>query len=193
MDEIKAFLSSKGIYQLPKASRLVAVVEAVAEIPWGEGRDVEEVLCLGKGTCTGKHLVLQACLAELGIESRPVVCTFRWGDQTIKYPEKLRLILREGEWEHGHNFLQVIINGNYVDIDVTWNSRLKPHGFKAFPKGWDGKTPFVGVDKIIRRWDGIDIKEKKQQLIDSLSPKSRKNREKFLNGFVSWVESLNFK
>lgn len=171
---------------------LVSIVGLVTDIPWGEGRSVEEVLVSKNvGTCTGKHLVLQACLGELEIEYIPVVCTFRWSNQTINYPENLRSILNEGEWEHGHNFVQVDIDGEYVDVDITWNSKLKPYGFKTLPKDWDGISSYVGVDNIIQRWDGAGITNKKNELSGSLDAEMRGRRARFLKEFIRWVDSIN--
>jgi len=192
-DLVNAFLGRNGVYALPKPERLAAAVQAVAGIPWGEGRTIEEVLATKKvGTCTGKHLVLQACFDELEIKYRTVVCTFRWGEQGIIYPAYLKSILAQGEWEHGHNFLQIGKGRDkWADIDVTWNPGLAPYGFRTFPVDWDGLTSFVGLDRVIRRWDGADIREKKGGLIDSLSPELRVRRELFLRAFIKWVDSIN--
>lgn len=190
---IKKFLAENKITQLDKKQQLIAVVKLAAGIPWGEGRTIEEVLETKKvGTCTGKHLVLQTCFDELGIKYRPVVCTFKWGEQAIKYPKNLKAILKEGEWEHGHNFVQIRNDkGEYIDIDITWNSNLAPYGFKTFPKNWNGKSAFVGIDNIIKRWDDVDMESMKQQLIDFLGPKARERRERFLREFIKWVRTIN--
>jgi hypothetical protein len=189
---IKNFLRKKGILNLDKHKQLVEVVKAIAEIPWGEGRSIEEALLTKKvGTCTGKHLVLQACFDELGIKYKPIVCTFRWIEQGVKYPEDLKKILNEGSWEHGHNFVQIEKEGRNIDLDITWNSKLKLYGFKTFPSNWDGKTDFIGVDKIIRRWDGVSIGSMKKELIESLEPEVRERREKFLKKFIEWIDSIN--
>lgn len=190
---IKEYLEKSSIYKLNNLDRLIAIVKLIAEIPWGEGRTVKEVLKTKKvGTCTGKHLVLQACFDELGIEYRPVVCTFKWSEQEINYPENLKTIFKGGEWEHAHNFVQVKTkNRAYVDIDITWNSRLKPFGFKTFPQDWNCEDAFLGLDNIIRRWNGVDVKKKKKELINSLDPKLKKRREKFLKEFTKWVNLIN--
>src|SRR3989338_4671585 len=153
------FLKEKGTVGLEIFSLQQKTACAVAKIPWGEGRTIEEVLAIKKvGTCTGKHLVLQACLDALGIPYTPVVCTFRWGDQPIEYPERLKKMLKEGEWEHGHNFVTIPIgNSKHIDVDVTWDPALEDFGFLSFPKDWDGKTPFIGVKNIIERWEGVDV------------------------------------
>lgn len=190
---IKKFLAENQINQLGKEKQIIALVKLAAEIPWGEGRTIEEVLETKKvGTCTGKHLVLQACFDELELEYRPVVCTFRWGDQKIEYPNSLKRILKEGEWEHAHNFVQIKNeNAEYADIDITWNSKLAPYGFRTFPKNWDGKTAFIGINNIIQRWDGVDIESKKKELMDSLDLKLKERRERFLSEFIKWTGMIN--
>lgn len=73
-EAIKAYLNEKGIYKLGRKEQLIAVVESVAEIPFGEGRTVEETLITKKvGTCSGKHTVLHACLNELGFKCRQII------------------------------------------------------------------------------------------------------------------------
>jgi hypothetical protein len=190
---IAEYLRAKGIYDLSDSERLQALVHCVAEIPWGEGRTVDEVLRTKKvGTCTGKHLLLQACLENLGIPYKSVVCTFRWGDQNLKLPPSLRDILAEGEWEHGHNFVQLIdSSGDYLDVDVTWNSALRPFGFRVLPDDWNASDPFVGVTNIIQRWDGVSVHEAKSRLMQLLEPQVLERRERFLAQFTRWVDTIN--
>lgn len=169
---------------------LVAVAKEVAAIPWGEARTAEEVEKLHKGTCTGKHLLLEKRLKEAGILCRPVVCTFRWGDQKLQLPEDLEAILREGEWLHGHNFLQVKNSeGTWIDLDVTWDPALAKYGFRTLPENWDGETSFVGLTSETR-WDGVSMVEKKADLINALDPRKKERRERFLKGFIPWIDSL---
>lgn len=175
----------------PYHGNVIALVQAVAAIPWGEGRTIEEVLGTKRvGTCTGKHLVLQKCLEACNIPFRTVACTFRWSEQSIDLPEDLRSLLKEGEWEHGHNFVQMKQGHTWIDTDVTWDPALKPFGFRTFPADWDGGTPFLGIDPLVRRWDDTDFAEKKAELIGALSPDMRERRERFLHRFIAWVSSL---
>lgn len=182
------FLADNGIHD---KNDLIALVQAVAKIPWGEARTVSEVLQKNKGTCTGKHLLLQACFDDLSIMYRPVVCTFRWEKQGIDFPEDLRAILKQHTWDHGHNFVQ-IKNGKgvWIDVDITWDSPLERHGFRVFPKDWNGTSSFVGIHPIERRWDGVNIAEMKEQLIERLTPEQKNARSIFLKGFIAWIDLL---
>ena len=78
-----------------------------------------------------------------------------------------------------------------MDVDITWNQKLKPYGFKVFPKNWDGKSSFVSIDKIIKRWDCIDVKVMKHQFIQNLDNTLKERRKLFLNEFFIWVGKIN--
>ena len=135
--------------------------------------------------------MLHACLNELGFKCRQIICTFRWDEQKIKYPQRLESILKEGSWLHGHTYLQIEVDDRWVDTDVTWNPKLKPYGFKTFPEKWNGETPFIGIDNIKRRWVGLKGKEIRTNLIESLTVETRDRRERFLKEFFKWIDSLN--
>jgi hypothetical protein len=192
--EVRKFIRKHKLDQLDGDARRIALVQAVARIPWGEGRSIEEVLASkGVGTCTGKHLVLQACLDALGMPYRTVVCTFRWSEQDVRYPQELFQVLQEGEWPHAHNFVQLLIDGAYVDIDVTWDPALAAYGFAAFPDDWDGRSPFVGVKNPQDRVEDVDMEARKKTLLHSLSPETRARRQVFLDGLIRWIESIHAK
>jgi len=188
---IHAFLEQSGIPELQGKARIVRLAHTVCAIPWGEARTVEDVLQKNVGTCTGKHLLFQACCEELGIRYRPVVCTFFWSAQEIKFPENLLHILRGREWEHGHNFVQIQnSDAQWIDVDITWDAPLAPYGFATFPETWDGETSFVGLRQIEKRWEGADVSKKKKEIVHSLSPDQKNRRDVFLKEFIHWIDSL---
>jgi len=190
-DYVEEFLKKYKINKISPKKGFVKLVKIISEIPWGEGRTIEDILKTKKiGTCTGKHLLLQACLEKLGIKSKQVVCIFRWSEQDIDLPTNLIKILQEGEWNHGHNFLNVEIDGNYIDIDVTWNSKLKKYGFLTLPSNWDGNSSFVGL-KFKKRFDDTDMNKMKIELINSLTPEQQERRHKFVKELAKWIESIN--
>ncbi len=188
---VQKYLASIGVDDGADRTQIVKLVRAVASIPWGEGRTIEEVLESKRvGTCTGKHLVLMACCDMLHIPYRVTVCRFRWSEQSILLPKHLVKILEEGEWLHGHNFVQLQnASGAWMDIDITWDAPLKPSGFLTFPSTWDGESPWIGVQSIDERIDNADL-TMKQQSIHALSPEIRERRELFLREFFVWVQSL---
>lgn len=190
---IVSFLQENQLLDISnKDEQLVAIAKAVAEIPWGMGRTIEEVLVSKKvGTCTGKHRVLQACFDSVDIPYEPVVCTFKWSEQSINYPEHLQKILEAGEeWAHGHNFVRVQkSSGQWFDLDVNWDSSLAKMGFITV-ENWDGLSDLVAVKNIIDRWDNQEIGEMKVWLIEALPDRQRERRKAFLAGLVEWTALL---
>ena len=188
---VQQFLEKSGAIKLRGREQLTTIVQHIAQIPWGEGRTIEDVLETKKvGTCTGKHVVLQACFDALKIPYRIVLCTFRWSEQNLPLPHDLQAILKEGEWIHGHNFLQIQNEkGKWIDIDVTWDPPLRSHGFRTFPEKWDGMTSFIGLDPLIERWDDVPLTKKKEWQ-KALTPEMQERRERFLHTFFTWVRSL---
>lgn len=189
--EIQTFLRQHAVQDIADRHQLVSLVQAVANIPWGEGRTIDEVLTTKHvGTCTGKHLVLAACFDALGIPYRTVVCSFLWSEQGIALPQHLYEILQEGEWRHGHNFMQIPSSaGEWIDIDITWDPTLRPFGFLALPEDWDGETSFVGLQSMIERTNDAPIELKKEWL-KSLTPALQERRERFLAAFFAWIKEL---
>jgi len=189
---VRDFLNENNIFSLNKEKQIVEVAKLISKFPWGEARTIEELLITKKfGTCTAKHSLLERCYNLLDIKCHQVVSTFRWSEQGIQYPIELQKILKEGEWDHGHNFIQIEKdNGVKIDVDVTWNSKLKEFGFMTLPDDWDSNSSFLGL-KIRQRWDDVDMKTKKIELIESLSSEQRERRSHFLELFVKWIHSIN--
>lgn len=189
---IDDFISKNGFASLTKEKQIIEIAKKISEIPWGEARTVEELLSTKKyGTCTARHTALELCYKKLGINCRQITSIFHWGEQGIQYPGKLQSLLDKGEWDHTHNFLRVVReDGTEIDVDITWNPELEKHGFKVLPRDWDGNSSFYGL-KTRESWDGVDMKKKKIELIESLSEELRERREEFLKLFVRWIHSIN--
>lgn len=189
MNSIEEFIDNLHLKNLVPSDQVKILAHAISEIPWGEARTVEDVLKLNCGTCHGKHLVLEGCLDLLNIQYETVMCTFKWSEQNLNLPNELVNILAEGEWEHGHNFVSIKLDTKF-DLDITWNSKLETYGFKTLPTNWEPNSSFVSVN-YIKRWDNVDLHSKKQELINELPEEVRLRRERFLKGFIAWINSIN--
>lgn len=189
---VRNFLTDHGLYTIPRDERVRRVCIEVSKIPFGEGRTIEEVLDTKKvGTCAGKHLVLQECFDALNIEYRPVVCVFRWDEQEIYFPEHVRVILREGAWGHGHNFVQVKDrHHNWIDVDVTYDQSLVQYGFHSLPEDWNGIESFTAVVNMIKRWEGVNVDKIKAELVNTLTPEVRERCERFLAALYGWLTKV---
>ena len=84
--------------------------------------------------CATKAAELQTRLADLGLQSRQIICTFKWEETPIP-PEILSL---PRDYDETHLFLEVLIpeTKTWVKCDPTWDDALKKHGFLT--SEWDG-------------------------------------------------------
>ncbi len=196
---VASFLARNGVADADPQIALVELAHAVAAIPWGEARTIKDVMEKGVGTCRGKHRVFLEACAQLGIEARPVVCTFHWAEQEIQYPPELKAFLQDHHWPQNHTFAQVKVPRSFkpkaksevgwIDVDLTWDPPLSAYGFWTFPEDWDGEHSFHAV-KFLERWDGVDIQSKVDELVNTLTPEQQQAQEHFLKEFIAWVASL---
>jgi hypothetical protein len=127
-------LATAGL-QPPPTPR--AIVEAVRAIPYGRtpAQDPHAVLEAGRGTCSTKHYLLAAALAELdpSVSTTLVHRVYRLGRRRageIFGRAAAAAVPRRGLVDV-HTYLVADIDGRRVPLDVT------------FPAGpaWDGRSP----------------------------------------------------
>jgi hypothetical protein len=115
---------------------LAEVVETVHSMPYGRPtqRNAHGALAEWRGTCSSKHALLAAVLAERwpGTEPRLVHRVYRCTPEGAARrfgPTAAATVPEEGLWDV-HRYLTIQLHGNRVAIDVT------------FPSGpaWDGAS-----------------------------------------------------
>ena len=138
-------------------------------------------------SCVGKRKLLQAKLAAIGIDSRPICCTFRW--DTTPLPSEI--FAKASRPTSGHEFLEAFIpeNKKWVWVDPTWDSSLKTAGFPIAE--WDGLNPTIlavthdtifsaDISATMVEGDANVRQEDWRDLHELLAP--------FLNDFHPWLE-----
>jgi hypothetical protein len=75
-----------------------------------------------RGTCSGKHYLLQALFAELGLRSRVMACSTEITIEPDQVPTDLIPTLEEADWRivDVHNYLVVDLPGGEMIVDATW-------------------------------------------------------------------------
>jgi hypothetical protein len=121
---------------LAESASLAEVVEAVHSMPYGRPteRSAAGALADWRGTCSTKHALLAAVLAEHWPRTQPQVvhrvyrCTPEDAARSFG-PAAAAAVPAEGLWDV-HRYLTIELNGNRVVLDVT------------FPSGraWDGAS-----------------------------------------------------
>ncbi|MFC5886405.1 hypothetical protein RMN57_03690 [Kitasatospora sp. CM 4170] len=128
---LKSLMARAG---LSESASLVEVVEAVRSMPYGRPaeRSAQGALAEWRGTCSTKHELLAAVLAEHWPDTEPQLvhrvyrCTPDGAARSFG-PTAAAAVPEDGLWDV-HRYLTIELNGNRVVIDVTF-----PSG-----PGWDG-------------------------------------------------------
>lgn len=125
----------------------ISIYERIRDIPYAgvpELSDSEryvQILTLGRGSCTPKHLLLCAMYQKLGLPVLFVAYPFRWDEVEIDYPRRLRELAEAMPTSH-HLACKVEIDGNLVVVDATLDPPLKKAGLPVNEQ-WDGTSDTV--------------------------------------------------
>ncbi|HVM98348.1 MAG TPA: transglutaminase-like domain-containing protein, partial [Candidatus Acidoferrales bacterium] len=127
----------------PLAAR-ISVFEHVRDIPYSfpASRDPQEVLRNGCGSCSGKHYLLGELFRLLGLKARHMICTHRFNESPIGFEEAMQEMLRKNEIVDLHDYLQIDVDGAWVDVDATWQKELREFGFPVNEE-LDGASPMA--------------------------------------------------
>ncbi|HZZ99061.1 MAG TPA: transglutaminase domain-containing protein [Candidatus Saccharimonadia bacterium] len=96
----------------------------------------EDMLKIGKGSCTPKHVFLARELQKLGIPIKFLMIPFYYKNMPFAYRKNIITEVKDMPLSH-HVALKAFLNGKWRILDVTWDKDLK-----GFPLNtdWDGKN-----------------------------------------------------
>ncbi len=190
-DIIAQYLSSCISSSDPRQQR-VAVFERVRDLPYHfpASRDPAEVIAQGRGSCSGKHYLLGELFRRIGVPVRHMICTQRFNESPLAFPDAMQATLRKNEIVDLHDFLRIRVDGKWIDIDATWPSNLREFGFPVNDE-WDGCRPMglsVVPDEI--SMTETDPERLKEELLSKLTQRQRTQRKDFLLALSAWVNEL---
>ncbi|MFA5214346.1 MAG: hypothetical protein WC406_13500 [Methanoregula sp.] len=96
----------------------------------------EEILLLGRGSCTPKHYLLATMFRRLNLNVVYATIAFVWNDPDIRYPPHLRELAARLPVSY-HLACRVQIGCRWVLVDATWDRMLASAGFPV-NEHWDG-------------------------------------------------------
>jgi len=175
----------------PLRARIV-LFEAVRDIPYRypASRHAAEVLQNGYGACSGKHYLLGEMYRLLGLRVRHMICTHRFNEAPLVFPAPMQEMLRKNEIVDLHDYLQIAVDGEWIDVDATWPSALREFGFPV-NDDWNGTSPMllsvVPEELAIAERDPERLKD---ELLSKLTPRQRTLRKQFLEALNGWVQEL---
>ncbi len=93
-------------------------------------RQPETLIREWRGTCSGKHYLLQALFAELGLKARLIACTSETYPDPEKIHPRLRPILARGAGRivDVHNYLLLELAEGEMVVDATWPVTYRKYG-----------------------------------------------------------------
>jgi len=177
---------------LPPVAARVRLFEQVRDFRYvyPSSRDPVHVLETRCGSGSGKHYLLGELFRLLGLNVRHMLCTHRFNESLIGFPEHLQAILQKNEDVDLYDYLQIQVDGEWIDVDATWPLPLREYGFPVTDE-WDGVSSMllsvVADETMVVRGDPERMKE---EMLSKLTPRQRQLRKQFLEELSKWVNEL---
>jgi len=110
-------------------------------------RQPETLIREWRGTCSGKHYLLQALFAELGIPARLIACTTEAHLDPAQAHPRLRPILERsgGLVVDVHNYLILDLPQGEMVVDATWPVSYRKYGLVVNEEFVLGKSQRVSL------------------------------------------------
>lgn len=174
----------------PVAAR-IALFERVRDLPYRypASRDAVEVLQQG-GSCSGKHYLLGELFRRQGLPVRHMLCTHRFNDSPLPFPAHMQGLLDKNEILDLHDYLQIGVDGNWIDVDATWPLALRDFGLPV-TDDWDGTSSML-LTVVSDEGELVtgDPAKAKEEALSKLTPRQRMLRKQFLEALGQWVAEL---
>lgn len=144
--------------------------ELVREMPYLRASDRRPLTTIRewRGTCSGKHYLLQALLQELGHEVTLIACTTYVAPELAEgLPAELQQLLAEGPVPDVHNYLKLHSDAGTQLVDATWPLDAAQYGLPVnheFVWGQDMLLPCTPIREFEVPAD-VDAQDFKDQLL----------------------------
>lgn len=153
-------------------------------------REPEAIVREWRGTCSGKHYLLDAIFRELGMDSRVIMCTHRFTrENTGHFPADLKSLVSREPVPDVHTYIRLKTDGGWMNVDATWPSSAGPLGMpvnRTFTEGKDMAIACDPVDSFVVP-AGDDPQVFKEQLIAEFCGSSSTIRDEFIEGMSRWL------
>jgi len=170
----------------------ILLFERVRDIPYAypASRNPVEVLQQQRSSCSGKHYLLAEFYRCLKLTVRHVISRHRFNESPLAFPPPMQEMLRKNEIVDLHDHLQIAIDGEWIDVDATWEHGLREFGFPV-NEDWDGTSAMllsvVPEEFAVAERDPERLKD---ELLSKLTPRQRTLRKQFLEALSAWVQEL---
>ena len=164
----------------------------IRDMPYqrASSRHPEAIIREWRGTCSGKHYLLDEIFRELGHDSRVIMCTHRFTlENTTRFPSELQNLIAGNSVPDVHTYLRVETPSGWMTVDATWPSSAAPLGMpvnQTFKAGHDMAIACNPIDYYPVP-EGQDPQTFKEQIIADFCGPSSQVREQFIEGMSRWL------
>lgn len=169
-----------------------AIFHAVRNLTYASdgNRAPEMVIATGKGSCTGKHLLLRDLLRHVGEQAD---VEFIEGDFAASMPvvssmsDELKKWVSSGGIDDFHCYVVWKDGDREKKLDATWPDKMASYGYHVNAK-WDGSGDTrVAIATGTVRGRAEDVLERKAALLATLTEKQINDRLRFLKLLTEWM------
>lgn len=189
---------ARGLFPEGTPMRLDTAFALVRDMPYRRTSrpSPETVIEEWRGTCSSKHLLLQALLEELGRDTILMVATHAFTPENSPWlpPHLLAEVEREPVRDV-HNFLRVEGEPGWFSVDATWPLAAAALGLPANERWIEGRNMTIAADieEVYDVPEGEDPAVVKERLVSRHAgppgSASRTSRERFIEALADWLEA----
>ena len=196
MGELLAMLETesikRGLVQPGQTVDAKAAFALVRDMPYqrASSRAPESVIQEWRGTCSGKHYLLDQIFREEDLESKVIMCTHRFTEETTThYPPELREVVARGPVPDVHTYIRLNGESGWMTVDATWPTKAAPLGMTVnndFRPGEDMTLACSPIDTY-EVPEGQNPQAFKERLIEEFCGSQTGDRDLFINGLGEWL------
>ena len=185
---------ARGLLAADENVTAASAFALVRDMPYQRAstREPEAIVREWRGTCSGKHYLLDEVFHEMGMDSRIVMVTHRFTrDNASHFPKELRALVAREPVPDVHTYIRLKTDAGWMNIDCTWPSSAEPLGMpvnRTFVEGRDMEIACDPVDSFIVP-SGDDPQAFKEQLIAEFCGSSSTIRDEFIEGMSRWLSN----
>jgi len=171
-ERLKAKAVLKGLLDPEVEIDPATAFALVRDMPYRRASDrrPETTIAEWRGTCSGKHYLLQALFAELGLPSQVIACTTVTPVDPERVPDSMRRLYESAgrRFVDVHNYLLVSLpGGEQMVVDATWPISARENGMRVNDDFILGQDQQIAYDPV-EEWTipaGRDPQDFKDELL----------------------------
>ena len=189
---LEAESQRRGLVEPGRTIDAKAAFALVRDMPYqrASSRAPEVVIQEWRGTCSGKHYLLDRIFEEEGMESKVIMCTHRFTEETTaNFPPELREVVARSAVPDVHTYIRLNTDDGWMTVDATWPAKAGPLGMTVnseFKLGQD-MTLACSPIETFEVPKGRDPQAFKEELIERFCGSQSDDRDRFINGMGEWL------